>query len=90
MLRLDGLIRSTEVLRVITQKKAIEDYRNDARGHSFLLLGFGDHKRPIHGVCAPREDYLANISACLPDAHEWSRDFTKRVEKRNAFTAKVR
>ena len=81
MLRPDRMIRRTEVRRVITEGEVIEDYPNDARGHSCLLLGFGDQERPIHVVCAPREDYLAIITAYLPDAHEWSKDFRKRVEK---------
>ena len=50
-------------------------------GDSCLLLGFGDRERRIHVVCAPREGYLAIITAYLPDAHEWSKDFRKRVEK---------
>jgi hypothetical protein len=75
------MIHRTEVLRVITEGEVIEDYPNDARGYSCLLLGFGDQERPIHVVCAPREDYLAIITAYLPDAHEWSKDFRKRVEK---------
>ena len=81
MLRPDRMIRRAEVRRVITEGEVIEDYPKDARGHSCLLLGFGDLERPIHVVCAPREDYLAIITAYLPDAHEWSSDFRKRVEK---------
>ena len=81
MLRPDRIIRRTEVRRVITEGEAIEEYPKDARGHSCLLLGFGDQGRPIHVVCAPREDYLAIITAYLPDVHEWSSDFRKRVKK---------
>jgi ethanolamine utilization protein EutP (predicted NTPase) len=81
MLRPDRMIRRDEVRRVITKGEVIEEYPKDIRGHSCLLLGFGDQERPIHVVCAPREDYLAIISAYLPDVHEWSSDFRKRVEK---------
>ena len=81
MLRPDRMIRRAEVRRVITEGEVIEEYPKDVRGHSCLLLGFGDRERPIHVVCAPREDYLAIITAYLPDAHEWSSDFRKRVEK---------
>ena len=70
MLRPDRIIRRTEVRRVITEGEATEEYPKDARGHSCLLLGFGDQGRPIHVVCAPREDYLAIITAYLPDVHE--------------------
>jgi hypothetical protein len=75
------MIRRAEVRRVITEGEVIEDYPKDARGHSCLLLGFGDRERPIHVLCAPSEDYLAIITAYLPDAHEWSSDFRKRREK---------
>ncbi len=34
----------------------------------------------IHVVCAPREDYLAIITAYLPEAEEWSDDFKKRTK----------
>jgi Domain of unknown function (DUF4258) len=81
MLRPDRMIRRTEVRRVIAGGEVIEDYPEDARGRSCLLLGFGDRERPIHVVCAPREDYLAIITAYLPDPHEWSGDFRKRVKK---------
>ncbi len=81
MLRPDRMIRRTEVRRVITEGEVIEDYPNDTRGHSCLLLGFGEQGRPIHVVCAPKEDYLAVITAYLPDAHEWTKDFRRRVEK---------
>ena len=81
MLRPDRMIRRAEVRRVITEGEVIEDYPKEVRGHSCLLLGFGDRDRPIHVVCAPREDYLAIITAYLPDAHEWSSDFRKRVKK---------
>ena len=81
MLRPDRMIRRAEVRRVITGGEVIEEYPKDARGHSCLLLGFGDQGRPIHVVCAPREDYLAIITAYLPDTHAWSNDFRKRVEK---------
>lgn len=81
MLRPDRMIRRAEVRRVITEGEVIEEYPKDARGHSCLLLGFGDRERPIHVVCAPRQDYLAIITAYLPDADEWSSDFRRRVEK---------
>jgi len=56
MLRPDRMIRRAEVRRVITEGEVIEEYPKDVRGHSCLLLGFGDQERPIHVVCAPRED----------------------------------
>ena len=37
----------------------IEDYPEDVRGHSCLILGRGNHDRPIHVVCSPKDGYLA-------------------------------
>lgn len=79
MLRPDRLITTTEVRRVIAEGKAIEDYPEDVRGHSCLILGFGDGGRPIHVVCAPKTDYLAVITAYLPDPSVWPGDFEARI-----------
>ncbi|MBN1942181.1 MAG: DUF4258 domain-containing protein [Phycisphaerae bacterium] len=80
MLRPDRMIRRMEVCDVIAKGKVIEDYPGDVRGHSCLLLGFGDEKRPIHVVCAPKEEFLAIITTYLPDRTEWSEDFRTRVK----------
>ena len=47
---------------------------------SCLMLGYGLDSRPIHIVCAPKDDFLAVITAYLPDAGEWSEDFRKRIK----------
>ena len=51
------------------------DYPADPRGHSCLLLGLGQEGRPAHVVCSPKVDYLAVITAYLPDPAQWSSDF---------------
>ena len=79
MLRPDRMIRRSEVRLVIEQGAVIEDYPTDARGHSCLLLGAGVGARPIHVVCAPKADYLAVITAYLPDRDEWSDDCMTRL-----------
>jgi hypothetical protein len=80
MTRPDRMITTTEVRAVVELGEVIEDYPEDARGHSCLLLGYGQEDRPIHVVCAPKEDYLAIITAYLPDESGWSDDFRIRVE----------
>jgi len=79
MIRADRMISSAEVRSVIKQGKVIEDYPEDPRGHSCLMLGPGENERPIHIVCAPKDDYLAIITAYLPDPDEWSEGFSVRV-----------
>jgi hypothetical protein len=72
------MIRREEVREVIFAGEIIEDYSDDARGHSCLLLGYGTGQRPIHVVCAPKIDYLAIITAYLPDRAQWTADFRTR------------
>lgn len=72
------MITTGEVRRTIEYGEVIEDYPEDVRGHSCLLLGTGDSARPIHVVCAPKEDYLAIITAYIPDETEWADGFRAR------------
>ena len=81
MLRPDRMISRLEVRQAITQGNVIEDCPEDPRGHSCLILSLGDGGRALHVCCAPKEDYLAVITAYLPDEHEWSDDFRVRVKR---------
>jgi hypothetical protein len=74
----DRMISTREVRSVILEGMIIEDYPDDPRGHSCLILGMGDDKRPIHMVCAPKPDYLAIITAYLPNKHQWKTDWRTR------------
>jgi len=42
------------------------------------MLGHGDGGRAIHVVCAPKDKYLAIITAYLPERHEWDKEFRVR------------
>ena len=72
------MITPSEVEKVVAIGTLVEDYPDDSRGHSCLLLGPGDQGRAIHVVCAPKEDYLAIVTAYLPDPTQWSSEFTRR------------
>jgi len=71
MTRPDRMISTSEVRKVIFEGETIEDYPEDARGHSCLILGYGDADRALHVVCAPKDEYLAIISAYVPDEQQW-------------------
>jgi hypothetical protein len=73
----DRMISTTDIRTVIEQGEVIENYPEDARGHSCLLLGFTDN-RFLHVVCAPKDDYLAIITAYLPSDQEWEDNYKKR------------
>jgi len=78
MSRPQRMITPSEVETVAVRGELIEDYPQDPRGHSCLLLGFGDANRAVHVVCSPKDDYLAIITAYLPDPAQWSDDFRRR------------
>jgi hypothetical protein len=65
---------------VVERGEIIEDYPDDARGHSCLMLGGGLDDRPIHLVCAPKDEYLAIITAYRPEPSDWSGDFRVRTK----------
>jgi hypothetical protein len=79
MLRSERMIMRAEVRNVVEAGEVLEDYPGDARGRSCLLLGFGAGGRAVHVVCAPKEDYLAIITAYLPDEALWTDDFRTRL-----------
>jgi hypothetical protein len=79
MSRPERMISTKEVRSVIKNGEIIEDYPKDRRGHSVLMMGRGDDGRAIHVVCSPKDEYLAVITAYLPDIEEWTEDFRTRV-----------
>jgi hypothetical protein len=79
MATLDRLITVSEVRQVVFEGELIEDYPDDVRGHSCLLLG-APRQGAIHVVCSPKTEYLAIITAYIPDPSEWSPDFRRRVD----------
>ena len=79
MSRPDRMIAPSDVRRVIEGGTLIEDYPEDVRGHSCLLLGFEEQSNaPIHVVCSPKDDYLAVITAYRPETDHWTEDFRRR------------
>jgi hypothetical protein len=59
----------------------IEDYPDDPRGHSCLLLT-RVRGAPVHIVCAPHEDILLVITVYIPTMEEWGEDFKTRRRAR--------
>lgn len=79
MSRPDRMIAPSDVRRVVEEGDLIEDYPEDVRGHSCLLLGFDEEfHAPIHVVCSPKDDYLAVITAYRPEIDQWADDFRRR------------
>ena len=77
----DRMISTSEVRKVIFHGEIIEDYPEDARGHSCLILGYGDADRALHVVCGPKDEYLAIITAYVPDQEQWDDSLKTRRKK---------
>ena len=73
------LISPLEVCRVIFEGQIIEDYPEDARGHSCLMAMFiKESSRMVHVICTPKDEYLAIISAYIPLPTKWERNLKTR------------
>jgi len=76
-------ISTQEIEEVLINCKIIEDYPNDPRGPSFLILGFSKD-RPIHAVCSIRTDpdELLFITVYDPSKNPlvWTENYQKRKE----------
>ena len=77
----DRMISTQEVRGVVFQGVLVESYPEDVRGHSCLLLGWGEGNRPLHVVCAPKPDYLAVITTYLPSPEQWEPDWRTRRKR---------
>ena len=78
----DELITTDEVRYVIFNGEIIEDYPEDKRGHSCLIFGVSNKKRPVHVVCTPKEEFLAIITVYIPTLKKWEADFRTRRKKK--------
>lgn len=77
MSRPDRMISADEIREATNRGEIIEEYPDDTRGSSCLIL-YNDLERAIHVVCSPKPEYLAIITAYIPDPGQWSPDFRTR------------
>jgi len=77
----DEMITVEEVRQVVLKGDIIEDYPEDRRGHSCLMFAIPHGKRPVHVVCAPKEEYLAIITAYIPSLEKWEEDYKTRRKR---------
>ena len=56
----------------------IEDYPEDLRGHSHLVLGFFKNHAPLHVCCAIHEEELVIITVYRPEDTIWMPDWSTR------------
>ena len=78
----EEIISIDEIRQVISKGQIIEDYPEDKRGHSCLILSHTAKGRPVHVVCSPKEEYLGIITAYIPTLDKWKEDFKTRRRSR--------
>jgi len=67
-----------EIDEAFRKIELIEDYPDDPRGHSCLLLGFTSEDKPLHFVCGDLDkERILLITMYRPKLEEWI-DFRKR------------
>ena len=73
----ERMISISEVRETVMKGIIIEEYQDDPRGKSCLML-YKQSGRAVHVVCAPKYDYLAIITAYIPDPLLWDSSLSKR------------
>ncbi|MCG0275664.1 MAG: DUF4258 domain-containing protein [Thermosediminibacteraceae bacterium] len=69
-------LKVVDVLTSILNGEILEDYPEDPRGHSVLILGRKDETY-IHTVCGLKDDYLIIITAYIPEPPKWVDERTR-------------
>lgn len=73
---LERNLRIIDVITSILNGEILEDYLDDPRGHSVLILGKKDNMF-IHTVCGLKDDKLVIITAYEPRAPKWIDERTR-------------
>ena len=66
-----------ELVISLVQGELLEDYPEDPRGHSCLLLSYIKN-RPVHTVCGIDESGTIFITAYWPEEPKWIDERTRR------------
>jgi hypothetical protein len=71
------LLLLLDVKEAVLSGELIEDYPEDRRGHSCLILGYFEG-RAVHAVCGMRSQKAIVITVYCPDPKEWINDRQRR------------
>jgi hypothetical protein len=74
------MVSTDELLKTLSSSSAeiIEDYPDDPRGHSHLILGQLSNGDSMHICCAVHEDELIIITVYRPSPEIWASDWRTR------------
>lgn len=71
-------IRDFDLVISLANGEIIEDYPEDQRGHSCLVLGHTENGDPIHSVCAfDPSGTLIIVTAYFPEPPKWKDSKTR-------------
>jgi hypothetical protein len=74
-------ISLADIETTILNGEILEDYPNDPRGESCLILGHDAKGRPIHVVCGYTSTrYIRAITVYLPKQPKWQEERTRRAK----------
>lgn len=65
-----------------SRTEVVEDYPDDPRGHSMLVLGLTEEEGALHGVWAIHENTAILITIYRPDPRLWTDYRTRKGERR--------
>lgn len=68
------------VRQAVLAGEMIEDFPDDPRGHSCLVLGWTGGK-PVHVVCGMTEDEAVFITVYVPDPAKWIDSRVRRDDR---------
>ena len=72
-------ISNDEIEGAILKGEVIEDYPDDARGPSCLILGWIRKRTPLHIVCGlTSTGWVRIITVYIPTKDKWGDNFRKR------------
>ncbi|MBI2264535.1 MAG: DUF4258 domain-containing protein [Armatimonadetes bacterium] len=72
-------IRDVEVREALCEAELLENYPDDSRGPSCLVLGFTQRQRPLHVVCGGDPvRTLVIITTYEPKPPDWVNPWTRR------------
>jgi len=74
---MEGLTAQEVEQALLKGFELVEDYPDDPRGHSCLILIWIKDK-PVHVVCAPHEEALIIVTVYVPSIEEWKENFRTR------------
>ena len=73
------MVKEIEEALLSPRLEMLEDYLNDPRGHSCLVLGFTQDNKPIHCVCGITVSVIVIVTIYRPDPKQWI-NWRKRKE----------